>query len=204
MVRTLLLVVLTGGVIANGQTKRPLTPEDIAGLNRASDAQVSYDGRRVVYVLTRWDRERDRYNSDLWMVTEVRENLQLTSGEKRDDHPRWSADGSRIAFLSERGAEAGAQIYLLSTRMGGEVVQLTRHPRPVERFEWSADGRYIAFLAAAPRPETHALPHRAPIVVDGDDDPHQLWVVEVATGKIEQLTTGKSHLVSFGCSPDLA
>lgn len=202
----LLVVMLTGGVIVSGQTRRPMTPEDIAGLNRASDAQVSYDGRRVVYVLTRWDRERDRYNSDLWMVTEARENQQLTSGEKRDDHPRWSADGSRIAFLSERGADAraGAQIYLLSTRFGGEVVQLTRHPRPVERFEWSADGRYIAFLAAAPSAETRALPHRAPIVVDGDDDPHQLWVVEVATGKIEQLTTGKSHLVSFGWSPDLA
>jgi dipeptidyl aminopeptidase/acylaminoacyl peptidase len=211
----LLVMIFVTVSMVGGQTRRPLTPEDIASLNRASDAQVSYDGRRVVYVLTRWDRERDRYNSDLWMVTEARENQQLTSHERRDDHPRWSADGSRIAFLSERGADgrAGAQIYLLGTRMGGEVVQLTRHPRPIERFEWSFDGRYIAFLAPAPRadprPETKDLPHRAPIVVEGDDDPNQpspnqLWIVEVATGKIEPLTTGKSHLVSFGWSSDLA
>ena len=203
----LLLMVVTILAIStvSAQTRRPMTPEDIVSLNRASDAQVSYDGRRVVYVLTRWDRERDRYNSDLWMVTDSRENQQLTTNERRDDHPRWSADGSRIAFLSERGADgrAGAQIYLISTRMGGEVLQLTRHPRPIERFEWSLDGRYIAFLAPAPRAETKDLPHRLPIVVDGDDDAHQLWIVEVATGRIEQLTTGRNHLVSFGWSPDL-
>jgi len=192
-----------------------MSPEDIVGLVRPSDAQVSYDGRRVVYVRTRWERERDEYNTDLWLVTEGRENLPLTSNLRRDDHPRWAPDGSRIAFLSERGepgggARAGAQIYLLGMRLGGEPIQLTRHGQPVERFEWSGDGRYIAFLAAAPpgeerapvRPEPTLPVRRAPILVDGDDRPHQLWVAEVGTGRVERLTTGAHHVVSFGWSPD--
>jgi dipeptidyl aminopeptidase/acylaminoacyl peptidase len=72
----------------------------------------------------------------------------------------------------------------------------------VERFEWSGDGRYILFLAAAPRSELAVGARRAPIVVDGDDQPHQLWLVEVATGKVEPLTTGTHHIASFGWSLD--
>ena len=198
------LAALAGGMVASGQTKRPLTPEDIVGLTRASDAQISFDGRRVVYVQTRWERERDEYNSDLWLVTDGRENVPLTSQARRDDHPRWAPDGSRIAFLSERGSDprAGAQIYLLGMRLGGEPIQLTRHGQPVERFEWSGDGRYIVFLAAVPRSEVAVGTRRAPIVVDGDDRPHQLWLVEVATGRVEPLTTGTHHIVSFGWSLD--
>ena len=91
---------------------------------------------------------------------------------------------------------------LLGMRLGGEPIQLTRHGQPVERFEWSGDGRYIVFLAAVPRSEVAVGTRRAPIVVDGDGRPHQLWLVEVATGKVEPLTTGTHHIVSFGWSLD--
>src|SRR5262249_47488259 len=110
------LVLLFLGAAAPAQTKRPMTPEDVVSLNRASDAQLSPDARRVAFVASSWDRENDRFNSDVWLVDEMRQVVRLTSSPKRDDSPRWSPDARRIAFLSERGsdADAGAQIFLLN------------------------------------------------------------------------------------------
>src|SRR5215831_7444816 len=187
-------------VAARAQAKRPMTPEDVVSLNRASDAQMSPDARRVAFVVSSWDRESDRFNSDVWLVDEVRQAVRLTSHPKRDDSPRWSPDARRIAFLSERGADAGAgaQIFLLNP-LGGEPVQLTSHKAPVQSFEWSPDGRLIAFIAED-APEK--LKTKPPIVVDEDHRFAQLWVVDVASGEIRPLTKGPRHITAFNWSSD--
>src|SRR5262245_45790711 len=146
----LLFAVLLSACALEGyaQSKRAMTPEDIVELRRASDAQISPDSRRVAVVVTCWDREKDRFNPDLWLVDESRQVVRLTSNAKRDDNPRWSPSAQRIAFLSERG-EGGAQIWIISPT-GGEPEPLVTHKAPIQAFEWSPDGRYIAFLADEP------------------------------------------------------
>src|SRR5262245_14656853 len=187
-------------VAAHAQTKRPMVPQDVISLNRASDAQMSPDARRVAFVVSSWDRENDRFNSDIWLVDEVRQAVRLTSHPKRDDSPRWSPDARRIAFLSERGADAdaGAQIFLLNP-LGGEPVQLTSHKAPVQSFEWSPDGRFIAFIAeeASEKPKT-----KPPVVDDEDHRFAQLWIVDVASREIKPLTRGSRHITAINWSPD--
>ncbi len=188
-------------VIAPSQSKRAMTPEDVVSLNRASDAQISPDGRRVAFVQTSWDRENDRFNSDVWLVDEMRQVVRLTSHPRRDDSPRWSPDARRIAFLSERGSEptVGAQIFLLNPQ-GGEPVGLTSHKISIQSFEWSPDGRFIAFIAEEPRESKSKT--KPPIVVDEDHRFAQLWIVEVASQQIRQLTRGSRHVVAFNWSHD--
>jgi dipeptidyl aminopeptidase/acylaminoacyl peptidase len=185
-VLSIILVPLLLVVAAPAQPKRPMTPEDVISLNRASDAQMSPDARRVAFVVNTWDRENDRFNSDIWLVDELRQAIRMTSHPKRDDSPRWSPDARRIAFLSERGADAdaGAQIYLLNP-LGGEPVQLTSHKAPIQSFQWSPDGRLIAFIAEEPREKPKTKP---PVVVDEDHRFAQLWVVDVASREIKRLT----------------
>jgi dipeptidyl aminopeptidase/acylaminoacyl peptidase len=177
-----------------------MTPEDVVSLNRASDAQMSPDARRVAFVVNSWDRENDRFNSDVWMVDELRQAIRLTSHPRRDDTPRWSPDARRLAFLSERGAdaEAGAQIFLINP-LGGEPVQLTSHKAPVQSFEWSPDGRLIAFIAEEARERSRTKP---PVVVDEDHRFAQLWVVDVASGVVKPLTKGARHVTAFNWSFD--
>ncbi len=180
-------------VAANGlaQTKRPMTPEDVVSLNRASDPQISFDSRRVAFVVTAWDRENDRFNADIWMVNDARETVRLTTNPKRDDHPRWSPDQRRLAFLSDRGD--GVQVYAISLQ-GGEPEKMTSHKAPVTDFEWSPDGRFIAFVAEEPseKPKT-----KAPMVEDEDYRFAQLWLLETATGQVKQLTKSARHIVGF-------
>src|SRR5262245_16473785 len=203
------LVLLFLGAAAPAQTKRPMTPEDVVSLNRASDAQLSPDARRVAFVASSWDRENDKFNSDVWLVDEMRQVVRLTSNPRRDDSPRWSPDARRIAFLSERAgdstaqgaqgdAQGIAQIFLLNP-MGGEPVQLTSHKTPIQSFEWSPDGRLIAFIAVEAREKGKTKP---PVVVDEDNLFAQLWVVDVASREIKQLTRGSRHITALNWSWD--
>ncbi|MCI0525799.1 MAG: S9 family peptidase [Acidobacteria bacterium] len=187
-------------VVVSAQTKRPMTPEDVVSLNRASDPQMSPDARRVAFVVSSWDHDADRFNSDIWLVDEMRQVVRLTSNPKRDDSPRWSPEARRIAFLSERAADAdaGAQIFMINP-MGGEPVQLTSHKAPIQSFEWSPDGRSIAFIAEEAREKPRTKP---PVVVDEDHRFAQLWVVDAASREIKQLTRGARHITAFNWSPD--
>ncbi|MDX2268236.1 MAG: protein kinase [Bryobacter sp.] len=71
---------------------------------------------------------------------------QLTDGEYRDRGPRWSPDGKRLAFFSNR---AGSWEIWLYTMDGGQLEQLTRGGMgaggtaawPV----WSPDGKKLAY-----------------------------------------------------------
>src|SRR3989454_399775 len=65
---------------------------------------------------------------------------RLTAGP-RDGAPRWSPDGSTLAFL--RPKDGRAQLYLLPLG-GGEAQQLTDLPKGASAAAWSPDGKTIA------------------------------------------------------------
>lgn len=129
-----------GSVLA---AKRKLQVEDLLAIRLAGDCQISPDGGRVAYVLQEIDREKNEYRSSIWMAREGRAPSPFTGGTK-ESSPRWSPDGSMLAFLSNRSGSS--QIWLLSME-GGEARQLTRVKGGVSNPVWSPDGRQIAFSA---------------------------------------------------------
>ena len=75
------------------------------------------------------------------------EPRRFTGSDSNDSHPRWSPDGSRIAFLSDR-QKPKSRIYTIPTD-GGEPTALTKageRGRHRGRFRWSPNGTKIAFL----------------------------------------------------------
>lgn len=136
------LLTLAAPVWAAG---RPMTVDDLLAVKTVSDPHPSPDGKWVVYVVSEIDRKTNKSNSDLWLVAlSGGEPKRLTTSAGVDNHPRWSPDGTQIAFVSDRGGSA--QIWLLPMG-GGEARQLTNLPIDVAGPIWSPKGNKLAFAA---------------------------------------------------------
>src|SRR5436305_253408 len=72
---------------------------------------------------------------------------RFTAGPRRDFEPRWSPDGARLAFLSERAPKDKLQLYVMPAD-GGEPTKLTALEHGVSSLAWSPDGSRLAFVSA--------------------------------------------------------
>ena len=175
------------------------------------------DGSQIVYVLSTIDAEADKTVRSLWRVgATAGEPVQLTRGQA-DSAPAWSPDGTRIAFL--RAEDGPPQVWLLPAA-GGEPEPLTTLPLGAGPPAWSPDGSKIAFTAsvdmhAAAGEDDQARARRAasPIVADRLDyqsdgagllrtNRSHVHVVDLATGKCRQVTSGDWHAGPASWSPD--
>ena len=72
------------------------------------------------------------------------DNFRLTDHAEGDLDPAWSADGSRIAFTSNR--DGNYEVYVMAAT-GGNQVRLTNAPGADHLPTWSPDGSKIAFVS---------------------------------------------------------
>ena len=125
--------------------KRPISAEDLYRIQLISSCSLSPDGRHVVFCLHHVDRKTENKYSNLWIVpTDGGSVRQFTYGDQRDSQPKWSPDGSEIAFISNRRDEKQSQIYIIPF-YGGEARQLTDVKGIIGDFEWSPDGKQLVF-----------------------------------------------------------
>jgi dipeptidyl aminopeptidase/acylaminoacyl peptidase len=68
---------------------------------------------------------------------------KLTDGVADNEHPDFSPDGQRVAFVSTRKKDM-ENLYIVSAR-GGQLKRLTNEELPVRDFAWSPDGTRIAY-----------------------------------------------------------
>ncbi len=129
-------------------------PDDVLGvmdlfeLESTHDRQLSPDGTTIVYVRRFADVMTDRRYANLWTIDfDGRNHRPLTTGHFNDSSPRWSRDGTRLIYLSDR--DGSSQIYLRWVD-SGQTAKLTRLPDPPRGISWSPDGRWIAFTSRVP------------------------------------------------------
>jgi dipeptidyl aminopeptidase/acylaminoacyl peptidase len=121
-----------------------ITAEDFYHIRRLEDPRLSPDGAHVAYVVLTVDKAENAYRSAIWLApVKGGPGRQFTAGEKRDTAPRWSPDGRRLAFVSNRHEDKN-QIYLIALD-GGEAQHLTNMENGATDPDWSADGRRLAF-----------------------------------------------------------
>src|SRR6058998_2057689 len=125
--------------------QRAISDSDLYAFRWVASPQISPDGRQSAYVLVTVNGKHDGYETSLWVVGTDGASAprRLTAGP-RDGAPRWSPDGSTLAFL--RNKEGRPQLYLLPLG-GGEAQQLTDLPKGASAATWSPDGKTIAFTS---------------------------------------------------------
>src|SRR6266550_4201479 len=72
----------------------------------------------------------------------------ITHGPNDDVGPRWSPDGSRLTFASDRKQAGRFQLYELTTDGLGEARLVAEVPGVVEHHRWSPDGSRILMVVA--------------------------------------------------------
>jgi dipeptidyl aminopeptidase/acylaminoacyl peptidase len=139
------------------QGRRPITETDLFKFVWAADPQISPNGSQVAYVLVKVNEDKDRYETQIYVVPSDASAppRPLTSG-RNDGSPRWSPSGREIAFVRTPepvdGKSKPPQIYLIPMD-GGEARALTEAPKGASSPAWSPDGRTIAFTSI---PDTSA------------------------------------------------
>ena len=126
---------------------------------------VSPDGRTILF-----DLLGDLYTIPIGGGAATR----LTSGMAFDYMPRWSPDGSTIAFASDRG---GNEDIWLMDRTGGHLRRLTREvDARLSSPTWTHDGRYIVARRTEPYPGPNDYGRQ-----------HPLWMYAIAGGTGVQI-----------------
>ena len=152
------LLAILGSTAPGQERANRLGASDIFNLQLASDPQISPDGKHIVYVRSFADVMTDRRLSNLWTVAfDGSDHRALTSGNFTDESPRWSPDGTRIAFISDRDGRPQLYVRWMDT---GQTAKLTGLEQPPSNISWSRDGKRIAFssFVASDKPKVPGMP----------------------------------------------
>ena len=127
------------GVSAAFGAKQLFTTSDLFNFRTVGDPQISRDGKSVLYVLGWSDKMNDAFYSNIWVAdADGKGQRPLTQGSFKDSSPRWSPDGTRIAYLSNRSGKVA------DPRDGGPIPERRRRSRTWRSRPQASRGRRTA------------------------------------------------------------
>jgi dipeptidyl aminopeptidase/acylaminoacyl peptidase len=196
-----------------------LTSSDLSRLRSMNSVALSPDGRYIAYTITMRDHPGRPYDQ-LWVMELNTEKGVRLGGDEPAGGPLWSSDSKWIAFHGEDGERHGL---LIAHPDGSGTIFLaaqtgTNSPLPGtgKDFTWSPDGKQIAFVSSTPG-EAAAQADGDPRVITrylykpdategltrfNDNQRLHLFVVDIASKQVRQLTRGNYDEHSIDWSPD--
>ncbi|MEO9854200.1 MAG: S9 family peptidase [Reichenbachiella sp.] len=142
------IILLFLAIEATGQSKIPFQQMDVFELEWASDPQVSPDGKWNVYLRNRMNKLQDKRERRIWIVDHAGNNhRKLTPNDHSESSPRWSPNGTRIAYTSSTDEGSEIFVYWMESGQHARLTQLDRSPSNIS---WSPDGKWLTFSMLVP------------------------------------------------------
>jgi dipeptidyl aminopeptidase/acylaminoacyl peptidase len=176
-------------------------------VTEASDPRPSPDGRWVAFTGSVWDKLEGTPRSRICLASTGSEGTipsirTVTAGPEHDAGARWSPDGRRLSFLSDRRAKGRMQLYALEVDALGEARPLAEIEGTIEDHAWSPDGTKLLVRAAGLHADAAGadgsgaseaeqdLPDWTPKVDSWEDRLvwRRLWIVDVDSGEVRLLS----------------
>ncbi|ALS99107.1 acyl-peptide hydrolase [Lacimicrobium alkaliphilum] len=122
--------------------------EDIFELEYASDVQISADGSHIVYVRSSHDVMSDGNRHSLWMhELSSDKHYPLHADQYNYTKPVWSANGKKLAFVSNRDGRNQLYVHWLEQDKNAVITQVEKG---ISDIRWSPDGNWLAFTMEVP------------------------------------------------------
>ena len=184
---------------ATAATTGQATPELVLELLRPGEVELSADGSRIAFAVAPSFREQGKpFATRLWVGDVGGELQQRETGSL----PRFSPDGTRLAFASDRGHEGRLSLWVDEEELG-EI------PGSVEEIHWSPDGARLLVLAAdlgADRAGADSATKVAEAGAEAQDPKvfrpgkfwRRLWLVDAATGDTQDATPDGVNVFELG------
>jgi len=149
--------------------------------------RLSRDGEKIVCQRGPTPLYGDNYKGELWVMDANGQNaVRLTFNSNSEKGAELSPDNSKVLFISWCNEKSepyyNDNLFVLSANGGKSKLLLPRMPYDVQRARWSANGKAIYFTA------------NMGVRVE-------LFALDVATGKVRQLTDGRHTLSSWSFEP---
>ena len=203
--------------------KQPFEVEDLILHRRVVDLDCSTRAACAACTVRSIDRETGNASTFIWtLALDGSRAVQLTRGDGGDRSPKWSPDGTRIAFLSTRGG-GSPQVYVIDLSIGGEARRVGSFAQSVTDLRWFPDGRALLVTAAVVvDPELRGRRSSQPPPVRDVSAPEIAWrlpykedsvgyllqrqihlfSLDLATGDQTQVTDGAFDVLGYDISPD--
>lgn len=165
--------------------------EDVFNLEYATSPQTTPDGQSVYYERRSMDIMTDRVGTNIWTVDlDGGNHRAVLSGKAQYRMPRFSPDGTRLAYLSNEDGKTQIYIRWLDS---GDTTRVTNLERSPSNISWSPDGKHMAFTMFVPGqgPSLFKMPAKKP--------KDAKWAAEVGvTDKLTIRRNGAPGYVPYG------
>ncbi|MFZ0963258.1 MAG: S9 family peptidase [Terriglobia bacterium] len=181
--------------------------DSVAGAHGIRQVAISPDGQRVAWVEEGGGASPPGiFVCTLASPASTRRRITASRSDDASEEREiaWSPDSRQLAFLSNAQTPDQLQLYVAKVT-GGEARKLTDLKGSLDTPSWSPDGKTLAvlFTENAPRLPGPLEPMTPPSgVIGGKIYEQRLTTVDVATGRVRQLSPTDLYVYEYDWSPD--
>jgi dipeptidyl aminopeptidase/acylaminoacyl peptidase len=122
-----------------------MTPEVLWSFGRIGSAQVSPDGRKVLYDVTYFYIQENKSYRDLYLVAaDGGQSIRITNTPEKESEAAWRPDGKKIGYIS--AASGTPQLWEINPD-GSSPVRISNVRDGIAGFRYSPDMKHIFYIA---------------------------------------------------------